>query len=301
MLSRDIPVTPTRKITNASNTAALVSRWLHGKSPQSQRAYETDIRHFVAFVRGLPISQVQLNDIDIRTVTLDDVQDFADRLEHSRYSTSTCSRRLSAIKSLLSFGSKCGYLPVNVGTALSTPKLENRLAERILTELQVMSMIALEPNDRNRLLIRFLYISGCRVSEASNLRWRHLKPNGECGQAALHGKGSKTRFVILPKDLYQQLLALRSDAGEDDPVFVSRKHCALQSDRISKIVRAAGERIGIKRVSPHWLRHAHASHSLDRGAPIQLVQNTLGHASVATTSKYLHARPSDSSSLYLPG
>ncbi|MEP0755582.1 site-specific integrase [Trichocoleus sp. Lan] len=60
--------------------------------------------------------------------------------------------------------------------------------------------------------------------------------------------------------------------------------------------------LGLKRkVSPHWLRHAHASHSLDRGAPIHLVQATLGHESVATTSRYLHARPNDSSSLYLPG
>jgi len=53
-------------------------------------------------------------------------------------------------------------------------------------------------------------------------------------------------------------------------------------------------------VSPHWLRHAHASHALDRGAPIHLVQATLGHASITTTGRYLHARPSDSSSRFLP-
>jgi integrase/recombinase XerD len=67
-----------------------------------------------------------------------------------------------------------------------------------------------------------------------------------------------------------------------------------------RIVRAAAARAGISlAVSPHWLRHAHASHALDRGAPIHLVQATLGHASVATTGKYLHARPTDSSARYL--
>jgi integrase/recombinase XerD len=89
------------------------------------------------------------------------------------------------------------------------------------------------------------------------------------------------------------------------PVFQSREgddsgqH--LDRTQVYRIVSAAAIRAGIQgKVSPHWLRHAHASHSLDRGAPIHLVQQTLGHASVATTSKYLHARPSDSSALYLP-
>ncbi len=71
-----------------------------------------------------------------------------------------------------------------------------------------------------------------------------------------------------------------------------------------RLVRAAAARVGLPAgkggVSPHWLRHAHATHALEHGhAPIHLVQATLGHASVATTSKYLHARPTDSSARYL--
>ena len=66
-------------------------------------------------------------------------------------------------------------------------------------------------------------------------------------------------------------------------------------------MKRAAARAGIDLpVSPHWFRHAHASHALDRGAPIHLVQATLGHASIATTGRYLHARPRDSSSRYLP-
>jgi integrase/recombinase XerD len=71
--------------------------------------------------------------------------------------------------------------------------------------------------------------------------------------------------------------------------------------QVHRIVEAAAARAGLgAAVSAHWLRHAHASHALDRGAPISLVQTTLGHASVATTGRYLHARPRDSSARYLP-
>ena len=69
---------------------------------------------------------------------------------------------------------------------------------------------------------------------------------------------------------------------------------------MTRIVREASQRAGIPaNVSTHWLRHAHASHALDRGAPIHLVQATLGHRSVATTSRYLHARPGESSAGYV--
>ena len=69
---------------------------------------------------------------------------------------------------------------------------------------------------------------------------------------------------------------------------------------VERIVTKAAVRAGVEgKVSPHWLRHGHATHALERGAPIHLVQATLGHASVATTGRYLHARPTDSSSKYL--
>jgi integrase/recombinase XerD len=115
------------------------------------------------------------------------------------------------------------------------------------------------------------------------------------------GKGGKTRAVLLPASLWKELQEIvPADAEPDAPVFVSRKGGPISAPQSWRIVRAAAKRIGITAdVSPHWLRHAHASHALDRGAPIHLVQATLGHASVATTDRYLHARPQDSSSRYL--
>ena len=79
---------------------------------------------------------------------------------------------------------------------------------------------------------------------------------------------------------------------------------ALSPQAVGKILHKAAERAPLSKrvkdgVSPHWLRHAHASHALDNGAPISLVQQTLGHGSIKTTSIYAHAKPGDSSALYL--
>ena len=301
MLSHN-PVNQTAPMTRANTTAALFNRWVHGKSRHTQKAYEQDIRHFAACVTQIPVKQVTLNQLNLKRITLDDLQDYSDRLEVEGYSPATRNRRLNAVKSFLSFAHKVGYLPLNVGVALQPPKLEDSLSERILSELQVMSMIALEPNPRNKLLLKLLYYSGCRVGEVAGLKWKAIKPNRDSGQITVLGKGGKTRTVRLPSGFYRELMELRGSAADNTPVFVSRKKCgALGVDRIHEIVRAAGERAGIKGVSPHWLRHCHASHSLERGASIALVRDTLGHSPNAnTTNKYLHAKPTDSSGMYLP-
>ena len=114
------------------------------------------------------------------------------------------------------------------------------------------------------------------------------------------GKVGKTRAVLLPAGVWHELLARRGAAGPDEPVFRSRTGGPLDPSQVLRIVKAAARRAGIDaNVSPHWLRHGHASHALDRGAPVHLVAATLGHASIATTGRYAHARPSDSSSRYL--
>ena len=89
-----------------------------------------------------------------------------------------------------------------------------------------------------------------------------------------------------------QFFALGKEVSRMDTIFVALL--------VVKIVQKAAQRAGIEgQVSPHWLRHSHASHSLDHGAPLSLVQQTLGHSSIATTEKYLHAKPDDSSGMYL--
>lgn len=166
-------------------------------------------------------------------------------------------------------------------------------------------MIAKTSSDRNRVILLLLYASGLRVSELCQLTWKNLKPRGESGQVTVLSKGSKTRTVRLPFHVWNEVMQMRGDALSGDAVFCSRvgddKGRHLDRTQVYSIVAAAAKRAGIEAcVSPHWLRHSHASHSLEHGAPIYLVQATLGHSDITTTSRYLHARPNDSSAMYLP-
>jgi integrase/recombinase XerD len=268
--------------------AQLVDLWLHGRCTGTVSAYRLEIRRLLAFT-GKPIAQV----------TLSDVQGFADSLAH--LAPASRSRALAAVKSLFAFGHRLGLLPVDVAHALRLPARRDTLSERILSESDVHRMMVLEPAARNHALIRLLYYSGVRVSEATGLRWRDVQEREEGGQVTVWGKGGKTRAIRLPASVWSELLSLRGGAGTDAPVFRSRnKGGMLTRVQVERIVTAAARRADIEgNVSPHWLRHCHGSHALDRGAPIHLVQATLGHASVATTGRYLHARPTESSSRYL--
>jgi integrase/recombinase XerD len=109
-----------------------------------------------------------------------------------------------------------------------------------------------------------LYASGVRVSEVGGLYWRDVQANGDGAQITVFGKGGKTRAIQLPASVATTLTKLRGEAGEEDPVFQSRKHGgALKTVAVLRIVRQAARRAGIElAVSPHWLRHAHASHAL---------------------------------------
>ena len=272
----------------ANSDDQLLEIWLHGRSSHTRRAYRADIERFRRGA-GKPLP----------SVTLADLQNFADSLGDlaptSRY------RALSAVKSLLGFGHQLGYLPFDVGRALRLPAVRNRLAERILPEADVHRILSLEPDERNRALLLVLYASGGRVSEVCNLCWRDVQANGDGAQVTVFGKGGKTRAIQIPASVAGLLSTLRGTAADEEAVFRSRKGGqALQPVGVLRIVRLAAHRAGIElRVSPHWLRHAHASHALDRGAPIHLVQATLGHASITTTGRYLHARPKDSSGRFL--
>lgn len=271
----------------ANNDQTLIALWLHNRGANTKRAYRADAERFFDHVVRKQLSEV----------TLADVQSFADALEGA---PSTIARRISSVKSLFAFAHKIGYLRFDVARPVRIPPQKATLAERILPEADVHRMVALEPHPRNRALLRFLYASGGRVSEVVSLVWRDLQGRAEGGQVTLYGKGGKTRAVLLPDALWDDLEALKGDDGDDAPVFRSRRGGHLVPSSVHRVVRAAARRADIDApVSPHWFRHAHASHALDRGAPIHLVQQTLGHASVTTTGQYLHARPSDSSSTYL--
>lgn len=276
-------------IRHAETDDHLVALWLsRHESPHTRRNYARQAESFLRHV-GRPLAAVRLGELQAYLATLDGK------------ASATRANATAALKSLFSFAHEVGYLPVNVGAVVKAPAVKNTLAERILDEAAVHRMLALETSPRNRALLTLLYGGGFRISEVCGLRWRDLAERDGAGQATVFGKGGKTRVVLLSAGTWRLLDALRGDVGPDDPVFRSRKGGGpLDESAAHRVVKAAAARAGLAvEVSAHWLRHAHASHALDRGAPVHLVQATLGHASVATTGRYLHARPSDSSARYL--
>jgi integrase/recombinase XerD len=273
----------------------VVRMWLrHTAATHTRIAYGTDYIRWRMFCRT-PLSLVSLEQLQAFVPV--NLKDPARPLSKA----SQC-RAISSVKALFRFALLIGYLKVDVGRMLKVPALENRLAERILPESKMLLLIELEPNVRNRNLLRFLYASAGRVSEVCALIWGKIQGREDgTGQVTFFGKGSKTRHVFLTPSVYVELMTLRGAAGDDSPVFPSRKSGgALTRAQVWRIVRNAARRAGLTgNISPHWFRHAHASHALDRGAPISMVQATLGHASIATTGKYTHARPNDGSMRYL--
>src|SRR5207248_3577213 len=148
----------------------------------------------------------------------------------------TRARRIGAVKSLLSFGARNGLLPFNVGAALRVPPVKNVLAERILEENDVIRLIALEPDGRNHALLRLAYIAGLRISEICGLRWRDAKRRAAGGgQITVFGKGGKTRAVMLPASMWRELVTLRREALDEDPVFRSSKGGALDPSQVHRI------------------------------------------------------------------
>ncbi len=148
--------------------------------------------------------------------------------------------------------------------------------------------LLLEPDRRNKVLLRLLYIAGLRVSEIADLKWRDLQPRTDGGQVTVFGKGSKTRTMLLPSPIWRELLRFRHHADLDTPVFASRRGGGhLHPTAIERIVWKAAQRAGVE-----WEGFAALAAPLRRDArararaPIHLVQATLGHTSVATTGRY---------------
>ncbi|MCJ2065863.1 tyrosine-type recombinase/integrase [Methylobacterium sp. J-088] len=282
-----LPVVP-----QADSDTTLIETWVkRSNSEHTRRKYRAEAARLLAFT-GKPLVLILIGDLQAYLASLEDK------------APATRANAAAAMKSLFSFAQEIGYVRFNIGKAIKAPPVKNVLAERILTESDTQRMVLLEPNLRNRTVLTVLYGGGLRISELCGLRWRDMAERDQAGQVTVFGKSGKTRIVLLSVGTWKLLATLRAELPgppkPDASVFVSRQSGSLDASQVHRIVKAAAARAGLSvEVSAHWLRHAHASHALDRGAPVHLVQQTLGHASLATTTKYTHARPSESSSRFL--
>ena len=267
---------------NANDDHQLVGLWLATKrNALTVDQYTRIIRVFLDFVA-----------VPIRSITINDMVAYTDSL--TRLRPSTQAQRIACVKSLLSFAHKTGYTRVNVGATIRAPRGKDTLNERILTEEQVLRVILAATNNRDSALVRMLYRSGGRISEVVTATWADLVVKERAGQVTLLGKGGKTRTVQLPLDLIELLNRIRGDAAPEDRIF------PISRQRAWTIIKRLARQAGITdKLSPHWFRHAHATHALDHDAPLSLVSATLGHAGMEITGRYIHNRPDESSGDYL--
>lgn len=282
-------MTTSIEVSGATSDAQLESLWLADRPETTRAGYARELRWWRA--AGLPaLGLVRL--LDVRAV-LDGAPPCA---------PATLARRVAALRSLLSFGHRLGYLPINVGAVLRPVRLLDALGERILEPDQVVALLAaaaLAPRQgrRDHALVRFLYSSGARVSEACGLTWERVHyRDGGGASVTLIGKGAKVRAVWVSDGTARELREL----PHGGPFVFSRGARPLAQRDAQRIIERSARRAGLAaKVSPHWLRHAHATHALERGAPVHVVAADLGHASVATTTRYLHARPDTGSAHWL--
>ena len=279
----------------------LIQMWLQkarSKSKHTESAYRRAYLKFAEFTGYAPLN----------SITLNDMQDYVEHLQNmvkpdgTPYSADSIRTWMADLKALLSYGQRLGYLPFNVGAAVETPAGKDTLAERILSEEQVIRIITGERNPRNNALLRVLYSSGARVSEICGLTWADVRTENGAYILTLFGKGNKTRYAGISTDTGKAMMTLKAiGAKGTDPVFRSNKGGPLTRQQVQRIVRAAGERAGMDgNVSPHWMRHSHGSHADRRGCSMRIIGAQMGHSSPAVTMRYIHPSPGESSSTFLP-
>lgn len=277
-------------LTKVQNDQKLIQLWLHGRPSTTQEAYDLDVQHFLDKV-GKTLANIKLEDL----------QGYALHLQEKGLKERSIKRKLNAIKSLFTFATKLNYTRFNVAAALRLPKTTYTVAHRILTQRDTLKLINAAAPGRDRTLLKLLYATGMRISEAIGLNWEDFieRDDGEM-QVAILGKGGKRRVVLVPASVATEVEALKEKSQPEQPIFVSRNLRRLDRTTAHRIIKAAATKAGVNpKVSNHWMRHNHATHSLNKGAPLHLVRDTLGHSSIATSNIYLSSNPSDSSSNYL--
>ncbi len=293
------PAVTVTRATRASSDDELVASWLAGlASPRTRRNFGATAKRFLTALG-----------MSLRTATVEDIRDALGTLT-SGVSASTGRQYVQRVRSLIGYGHRLGFLTFNAAAVIKVGTAPSQLAQRILSEVEVGLLLRSASTGRDRTLLAVAYAGGLRVSELVALTWADvIARDGGRVQLSVLGKGSKRREVLLPSTVGSAVLAIRNGATDDMPVFRSRRCTAgrrgthpnaLSTRAVNQMIKAVARRAGVnERTSAHWLRHCHASHALDRGASLATVRDTLGHASIAVTSTYLHARPSDGSGLHL--
>ena len=261
--------------------------------------YRVDLRLFRNYVVGQGITDVA--DIDTRAVRI-----FLDSMLGYGDAKSSAARRLTAVKGFTAWLTEDGKIARDPSVGIKGPMkhvplpraLSYEDIEKLLSEgLDETS----ETFRRDRLVIELMYSAGLRVSELIGLTWDKVELDDRV--LIVKGKGNKERMAPFGVPAQKLLEEWRDITCVDGggPVFPSDKKGAerLTVRTVDRIVTRAARRVGLHGVTPHTLRHCYATHMLENGAPLKVVQDLLGHDSIAATQRYLRITPSQIKKSYL--
>jgi integrase/recombinase XerD len=220
-----------------------------------------------------------------------EVLDFLRRLKEEEYATSSICRALVAVKMFFRFLKKEGLVDNDPTLYLDSPKLWQLIPE-VLTTVEVTRLLAMpdvteEVGTRDKAILQVIYASGLRVSELCGLNITDVDDTF----VRVRGKGNKERIVPIAKSAIEAvddyLHRFRQDG--EGPLFVSSKGKRIDRITVWARVKFYGKKAGIaKEISPHTLRHSFATHLLENGADLRVIQEMLGHANIGTTDRYTH-------------
>lgn len=263
-----------------------------GSSPLTVSAYAADLRDYAAFLGKLGID-------DIGAVERATVVSYEADLVERGYATSSVDRHVSVLKGFHRFLVREGYARRNPTDTLQLPKPPERLPD-VLTAEQVDAMLS-ETSEctpaalRNRTIMEVLYGCGLRVSECTGLDL------GDCildeGYLRIVGKGNKERIAPISGVALEAMgdyleharpELMKPYAKPTAAVFLNARGGRLTRQSVHALVAEAGRGIGIDNLHPHTLRHSFATHMLEGGADLRVIQEILGHSDISTTQIYTH-------------
>lgn len=264
---------------------------VRGLSRNSIRSYQTDLIRFQNYIAQYEVEWANLKNSDVRN--------FLAELKRSGMSDSGMNRALSAVKGFYRYAVQFEIVQKNPFSNVKSRGRSRSLPE-ILSEAEILDLLKL-PDDtyaglRDRAILELMYSSGCRVSEISGINLRDVVRGKKA--VRVRGKGGKERYVFLGQPA-REALALyiaqrkqhvaKAAADTEQALFLNLRGSRLTQRGIALIVEKYVRKSGVsKKVSPHTFRHSFASHLLNHGADIRIVQEMLGHSSISTTQIYTH-------------
>lgn len=255
-----------------------------GLSLHTLESYQCDIQSFLSFLTSYELK-------NWGELKQQHVIDFLGEKKTTGYASSSISRALIAIKVFFRFLKREGIISHNITLLLTTPKIWQLIPD--VLSLEEMEHLLNQPNRstmkgaRDRAILEVLYATGIRVSELCGLCIQDVDDD----YLRIKGKGGKERLVPIGKQAIcaiDRYLHFR-DGGVEQALFLGRGGSSIDRVTVWKIVKGYAKQAEItKLISPHTFRHSFATHLLDNGADLRVIQELLGHSSIKSTDRYTH-------------